>query len=112
MSAVTITTQVSNELGTHTRRAVLLLTLPASYDAGGSALDLSALTEGGFTSVYGINQLSIAAANDKYRLSFVPGSAYAPGTGLVKIRDLTAASDAEASGDLSAVTVTVEAIGT
>lgn len=112
MGAVTITTQVSNTLGTKLRRAVLVLTLPASYDAGGSALDLSALTDGGFTTVYGLTKLSTAAANDKYHYTFVPGTSYAPSTGLLKIRDLTAASDAEASGDLSAVTVTVEVVGT
>ena len=114
MGAITVTTQVVNVLSPKQRRAVLLLTLPASYDTGGSALDLSALTDGGFTKVHGLQVLSIAAANDKYSLSFVPGSSYAPSTGLVKIRDLSAASDAEVSGatDLSAVTVTVEVVGT
>jgi len=113
MGAIAITTQHVNVLASKQRRAVLLLTLPASYDTGGSALDLSALTDGGFVKVHGLTVLSIAAANDKYNLSLVPGSGYSPSTCLVKIRDLSAASDAEVASttDLSAVTVTVEVVG-
>ena len=113
MGAIAVTTVLSNDLSTNARKAVLLLTLPASYDTGGSVLDLSAITGGGFTKVFGVSQLGIAAANDKYRLSFVPAASYAAATPLVKIRDLSAASDAEGScaTDLSAVTVVVEVTG-
>jgi hypothetical protein len=113
MGAIAVTTVLSNDLSTKARKAVLLLTLPASYDTGGSVLDLSAITGGGFTKVFGVSQLGIAAASDKYRLSFVPAASYAAATPLVKIRDLSAASDAEVSGatDLSAITTVVEVTG-
>jgi hypothetical protein len=114
MGAITVTTVLSNELNANTRKATLLLTLPASYDTGGSVLDLSAVTGGGFTKVYGVTRLGVSpAANDKYHLSFVPAASYAPSTPVVKIRDLSAASDAEVASttDLSATTVVVEVTG-
>ena len=112
MGAVTITTQLANEFNTSSRRATLLLTLPASYDAGGSVLDLSALTGGGFTKVYGVDLIGQpTAASDRYHPTYIPAALYAPATGLLKVRDLQAAADAEASGDLSAVTMLVEVIG-
>ena len=43
MGAFTSVTQLSNELGTHERRAVVTAVGPASYDAGGSVIDLSSL---------------------------------------------------------------------
>jgi hypothetical protein len=91
------------------------VTGPASYDANGSVIDLSVATRGaweGFTVLYDVEQVSIGAhGNDKYRLMFVPGSSGAAATGTLKVRDLTAASDAEASGDLSGVTFYLRATG-
>jgi DNA polymerase-3 subunit beta len=54
------------------------------------------------------------AASDKYRLAFVPGASYSPSTGLLKARDLSAASDAEVSSttDLSGTTWVLELVGT
>ena len=88
----------------------LSVTGPASYDANGSVIDLSVATRGaweGFTVVYDVQQVSIGAhGNDKYRLMFVPAGSGAAATGALKVRDLSAASDAEVSGatDLSGVT--------
>lgn len=114
MGAIAITTVLTNELNANTRKATLLLTLPASYDTGGSVIDLSAVTGGGFTKVYGLARLGVSpAASDKYHLSFVPAASYAAATPVVKIRDLSAASDAEVASttDLSGTTVVVEVTG-
>lgn len=107
---------LSNELHTHGRRAVIVITGSASYATGGDTIDLSALAGGGFTKVHGVNFLAMGiggAANDKYRLAYVPAAAYAPATGVLKIRDLSAASDAEvtATTDLSAVSWIAEVVG-
>jgi hypothetical protein len=113
MGAFTSVTALSNELTAHGRRAVVTAVCPASYDAAGSTIDLSALTGGGFTKVYGAVLIGQAtAASDRYQPTFVPAAAYAAATGKLKIRDINAADGAaEASGDLSAVTLVLEVIG-
>ena len=112
MGAFTSVTQLSNELGTHERRAVVTAVGPASYDAGGSTIDLSSLAGGGFSKVYGVKLISQpTAANDKYQPTFINAASYAAATGKLKIRDVSASGDAEASGDLSAVTFVLEVTG-
>ena len=107
---------LSNELHTHGRRAVIIITGSASYATGGDTINLSALEGGGFTKVHGVSFIAMGiggAANDKYRFAYVPAASYAPATGVLKIRDLSAASDAEVSSttDLSAVTWIAEVVG-
>jgi hypothetical protein len=89
---------------------------PASYDAGGSTIDLSSAgglgAWGCFQVVYSCVQCGFdATANEKYKASFLPASAGAAATGKLKVRDESQAADAEASGDLSAVTMYFTAVG-
>ncbi len=85
---------------------------PATYSANGSELDLSSdATDGlsnkydAFAVVYSVVQCGVGAhAGDVYRCMYIPAASGAAATGTVKIRDLTASSDAEASGDLHATT--------
>ena len=107
---------LSNELHTHGRRAIITITGSASYATGGDTIDLSALAGGGFVKVHGVSFVAQGiggAANDKYRFAYVPAASYAPSTGVLKIRDLSAASDAEVSSttDLSAVVWVAEVVG-
>ena len=115
MGSMSISATLSNELGSHSRRAVLSVTGSASYATGGDTLDLSALTGGGMTVVFGVARLSVSAhGNDKYALSYVPAAAGAPATGKIKIRDLAAGTpgaEVSSTTDLSAVSWTVEVIG-
>lgn len=115
MGTVANTTLLSNQLDTMNRRAVLLVTGSASYATGGDTIDLSAVTGGGFTKVYGVKLIGQpTAASDRYHPTFVPAAAYAAATGKLKIRDLNATdSAAEVSNttDLSAVTWVFEVTG-
>jgi hypothetical protein len=112
MGAFTSVTQLSNEFGVHERRAVITAVGPASYDAGGSTIDLSSLAGGGFSKVYGVKLIGQpTAASDRYQLTFITAASYGAATGKLKVRDINAASDAEASGDLSAVTFVLEVTG-
>lgn len=113
MGAFTSVTEVANEFGTKVRKAIITAVCPASYDAGGSTIDLSALTSGGFTKVYGCVLIGQAtAASDRYQPTFIPAAAYAAATGKLKIRDINSTdAAAEASGDLSAVTLVLEVTG-
>lgn len=113
MGAFTAVAEVANEFGTKLRTAVVTATAPASYDAGGSVIDLSSLASGGFTKVYGVDLIGQAtAASDRYQPTFVPAVAYAAATGKLKIRDINSTdAAAEASGDLSAVTFVLRVTG-
>jgi hypothetical protein len=113
MGAFTSVTMLSNELTAHGRRAIVTAACPASYDAGGSTIDLSAVTGGGFTKVFGAKLIGQAtAASDRYQPTFIPAAAYAAATGKLKIRDINSTdAAAEASGDLSAVTLVLEVVG-
>jgi hypothetical protein len=113
MGAFTSVTTLSNELSAHGRRAIVTAVCPASYDAGGSTIDLSAITGGGFTKVYGAQLIGQAtAASDRYQPTYITAASYAAATGKLKIRDINATDGAaEASGDLSAVTLLLEVIG-
>lgn len=109
MGAFTSVTLLNGpDYGTGSKTATFTAVAPASYDAGGSVIDLSSH----FTLVHGVEVIGQPThGNDKYYATFIPAAAYAPSTGKLKIRDLTAASDAEASGDLSAVSFVVRVTG-
>lgn len=120
MGAFTVVAELQNELGTKSRKAVITATGPASYDTNGSTIDLSALTGGGFTKVHGVTRVGIAAhGNDKYLMSFVPGSSYDP-VGKLKVRNATIVTtgtpgsldEVPSTTDLSGVTFILEVIGT
>lgn len=95
------------------KRKICVLTGTASYDTNGSVVDLSTGEEK-FTKVHGMRVLSVGAhGDDKYSLTFVPGASYSPSLGTIKVRDLSAASDAEVASttSLAAVTWVVEFTG-
>ena len=121
MSAFTVTAVKSVSLPGPSagKVAVIQCTGTASYDTGGSVINLattnSVLTalnnEAGFTTIHGVQVLNVGtAASDKYRLQYLGATA---ATGVIKVRDLSAASDAEVSSttDLSATTWTLEVRG-
>ncbi|MBL0219656.1 MAG: hypothetical protein IPQ07_38050 [Myxococcales bacterium] len=105
------------------KRAIIRATGPASYDTGGSVLDMSSANtvltglnnEAAFNAVQGVNVLGVgAAASDKYRPLFVPGSSDSPSTGVLKIRDLSStdsATEVAGSADLHGTTWTFEVFG-
>lgn len=76
---------------------------PTSYSTGGATLDLSSgSTDGlgnkydGFVEVYSVSHCGIgAAADSKYKCTYIPAGSGAAATGLVKINDVTATSGAE-----------------
>jgi hypothetical protein len=107
MGAFTAVTLLQENNSGSTKTRIFSALGPASYDAGGSVIDLSSATLGGFvgfSEVYCGQLAGIAAASTKYQCVFVPAAAGAAATGKIKIHDSSAAADAEASGDLSAVT--------
>jgi len=89
--------------------ALVTFTGSASYDAGGSLLDLSTIFP---SRVYGLVQMAVSPhGSAKYQPVFVRGLSDGPALGMVKIHDITASSGAEASGDLSATTFTALVFG-
>lgn len=108
---------LSNDFNTHSRVAQIVITGSASYAVGGDTIDLSALTGGGFSKVYGVCTFGVGiggGANDKYNVTFVPATGYAAATGKLKIRDLSAvdsATEVSLATDLSAVTWIAQVIG-
>lgn len=100
------------------KEAIMILTPSASYDAGGSTADFS--TSGnlgvalGFQTVFAVDTVAApTAANSIYYAVLVPtASTYAAATAKIKIHDLSAASDAEASGDLSTKLLHIRVTGT
>lgn len=97
------TVKISAPVG-NAKIAVVSCAGSSSYATGGDTLDLSSGSSGfnnkfdAFAEVFAVTQVAIgAAADDIYDCKFVPAAAGAPATGLVKIRDLSAASDAEVS---------------
>lgn len=111
MSAFTFaSTDVTNLAIGDTKIATITVTGTASYDTGGSTIDLSAY----FTKVHGAQVISAsAAALSKYKFTFLPGSSFAAASGKLKVNDVTAASGAEVSSttDLSAGTYTLLVVG-
>lgn len=98
--------------------ATLTFTGSVSYATGGDTMP-NLGTAGnlgvglGFTTVHSISiTAQPTAANDKYLCTYIPSSD-SPTAGLIKIRDLSAASDAEVTNatDLSGVTFVATVIG-
>lgn len=115
MSAHTAPTLISaNDVG-HQKRRIMSIVGSASYDVGGSIVDLSTATLGtyeGFSKVHGITQVGgTAAAAGAYKLMFVPAAAYAAATAKIYVTLVEQATPAEASGSLAAVTFLIEVIG-
>lgn len=109
MSAHTLVSTLQHETFLGIKKAVVTIAGSASYDAGGSIIDLSSLFP---SKVYGAAHVAVSPhGSAKYHLAFVPGASNGPALGKVKIHDVTAASGAEASGDLSATTFTLEVTG-
>lgn len=115
-----VTTELSNELSSKQRRAVLLITGTASYDTNGSVVDLSALPGGGFTKVHGAKVIGVGAhASDKYLFTFVPAASYAAATGKLKVRNALIVTtgtpgsldEISSTTDLSALTFVLEVVG-
>ncbi len=98
------------------KAAVVTVTLSASYDSGGSVVDLSTsgnLAAAGFKTVTGAMLLGHeTAASGKYLPVFVPAASNAAATGLLKIYDTSQAGDAETSGDLHASLIRLLVTGT
>lgn len=118
MSAHTVVAVLNTSTNSGRKVTTFTATGSASYDSGGSTIDLSTSgvlgVEAGFTVVHGCRQVGLAnggAANSKYYHSFIVGSSYSPTGGKIKIHDLSQAADAETSGDLSAITFIYEAVG-
>lgn len=118
MGAFTSVTVVgSNRDATGLKSLIVTAVCPASYDAGGSAIDLSTSTLGvldGFTTVYGghlLKAVHTTPANSiKYHASVITGAA--GDTPKVVVRDADAGTAmAQVSGDQSAVTLTLQFFG-
>lgn len=120
MSAFTVNaTPVSFQNAGGQKRAVITATGPTSYDTNGSVIDLATTgllaTPHGFVAVHGVTLVAVPVhGSDIYNARYVHAASYAPATGTVKVRDLTAASDAEIANatNLSTVTFVFEVIGT
>lgn len=109
MSAHTLASTVMNEILFGMKVALVTVTGSASYDAGGSILDLSTIFP---SKVYGAVQAAVSPhGSAKYQLAFVPGASQGPALGKIKIIDATTDPGAEASGDLSATTFTLVVFG-
>jgi hypothetical protein len=100
------------------KTALITVTLSNSYATGGDSINLGTggnlSTAHGFTKVFGVSLAGHeTAASDKYYITFIPGASNSPTAGLLKIRDLSAASDAEVSNatDLSATVVRLRVSG-
>jgi hypothetical protein len=110
MSANTVGTPTRVTLG-DLKRAIIDVTGTASYDTNGSLIDLSATFP---SKVLGASVIATSPhASDKYRVMFIPGTSDGPTLGKLKIRDLSAASDAEVASttDLSGTTFRLEVVG-
>lgn len=124
MGAFTITGVLSVTPGPEGagKRVLVTATGPASYDSNGSVLNVASsnttltdiVNDAYLTVVNGVCQVGISPhASDKYDCKYIRDTAGAPATGTVKVRDLSAASDAEVSAatDLSGTTFYFELVG-
>jgi hypothetical protein len=117
MSAHTVVAiKGSRNLAGAMKMVAITFTGSASYDAGGSAIDLSTsgvLGVDGFATVYGVAQIGCSASTSgKYRLTFLPAASDAAATGKIYITDIEQATPAEVSGNLSTTTFRVIVYGT
>lgn len=91
------------------KTAIVTVTGSSSYDAGGSIIDLSTIFP---SKAIGAAQIATAPhASAKYRAVFIRGTSDGPTLGKLKIYDNTTDPGAEASGDLSGTTFTLQVIG-
>lgn len=130
MGAFTVTSVTGCATGDMGRgkSVVLTATGPASYDTGGSIIDLSSantvltgfVSDAALVRVTGLKVVGIgAAAADRYHCTYIPAAAGAPATGLIKVRDLDTTGAGATDGviqvagaaDLSTVTFTFEITG-
>lgn len=110
MSAFTVGNPTKVSLG-DIKSAIVDVAGSASYDTAGSLVDLSGIFP---SKVHGVKVIAVSPhGSDKYRAVYIPGASNAPALGKLKVRDLTAASDAEVTSttDLSATTFTLEVLG-
>ena len=116
MGAFTSVTVIGRSaVGEGVKRLIVTAVGPASYDAGGSAIDLSAAALGameGFTTVYGGHLLKAAHASTSIKLqASVVGGASATSPKIV-LRDADGGTAmAQLSGDVSGYTITMEFVG-
>lgn len=121
MGAFTVTATPKSfcNLNGSMKMAVVEITGPASYDTGGSAVDLS--TSGnlgaalGFQKVFGASLMDCdTAASSKYFGAFLHATDFAAASGKLKLHDQAAAADAEvtAATDLSATKWLILVVGT
>ncbi len=111
-TSVTVVGRNSN--GEGLKRVIVTAVAPASYDAGGSAIDLSAATLGareGFTTVYGGHCLKAAHASTKIKLDAHVVSSATATAPLIVLRDRDGTDTPQLSGDVSGYTVTMEFVG-
>jgi hypothetical protein len=121
MSAFTIVSKLSADSAPSgaAKRVTFTATGTASYDTGGSVLNLAqsgVLGIDGFTAVHGVKLIGVAAAaSDRYVCTYVRASAGAAATGLIKVRDADGAPtpmvQVSSTTDLSALTFIFEAVG-
>jgi hypothetical protein len=116
MGAMTVgTVKGSTSLSGRMKMVVVSVAGSTSYATGGDTIDLSTTgtlgAADGFTGVTAVIPGDVAAAaDDVYRLQYVGATA---ATGLIKMRDLAAASDAEVTNatNLSTKTWTLTVFG-
>lgn len=125
MSAFTVVSILSADSAPSgaAKRVTFTATGTASYDTGGSVLNLAqsgVLGINGFTAVHGVKLVGVAAAgSDRYLCTYVRAAAGAAATGLLKVRDLATTGagatdgviELASLGDLSALTFIFEAVG-
>lgn len=116
MGAFTSVTVIGrNSNGEGLKRVTVTCVAPASYDAGGSAIDLSVATLGadaGFTTVYGGHMLKCAHATTKIKVIAHVVSSSTATAPLIVMRDADAGTAmGQVSGDNSAYTLTMEFVG-
>lgn len=117
MSAHTLASTVKTEILGSIKKAIVTVTGSASYDSGGSTLDLSSIFP---SKVYGANVVAVTPhASDKYRASYIAGSSNNPATGKIKLRNLATVTtgtpgsvdETASTTDLSGTTWTLEVTG-
>lgn len=98
-----------------TKSKLVSITMPASYDAGGSIADVStleAIAGNDFTeAVAGMKGSRSTVTSDDYDFEFVPAALYAPATAKIKAIVRSTGAEAVATTDLSGEVVEFLVIG-
>jgi hypothetical protein len=117
MSAHTLASNPRTEILGSLKKAIVTVTGSASYDTGGSTLDLSSIFP---SKVYGARVIAVTPhASDKYREAYIAGSSNNPATGKIKLRNLATVTtgtpgsvdEVASTTDLSGTTFTLEVTG-